>query len=193
MTTAAAKVIGAFLIEKGFLSREQLDEIIQEQGERGLRFVDAAVERGYLSEEHYLEAVGEYLDIPYRPKIDVQVNSSILSKVPLSFIKENRLVPICEEDGGSCLVAVHDPFTQRAQFMRAAIFDSVDCIIHGTKQRYTHRAMHEFSCTPHRYIFKLADLLPCADTHAITLGEEGFKRENSCRCCPPARSAHGST
>ena len=109
MTTTATKAIGGFLVEQGLLTREQFDEILREQGERNLSFLDAAVERGYLSEEHYLRAVGELLDMPYRPKIDVQVNSSILSKVPLSFIKGNRIVPICEEDG-SCLVAVHDPF-----------------------------------------------------------------------------------
>jgi general secretion pathway protein E len=109
MTTAATKAIGGFLIEKGLINREQLEEILQAQSERGLSFLDAAIERGYLSEEHYLSAMGEFLDIPYRPKIDVPVNSSILSKVPLSFIKENRIVPICEENG-SCLVAVHDPF-----------------------------------------------------------------------------------
>lgn len=110
MTTVASKVIGGFLIEKGYLSREQFEDILEAQSEGGVDFVSAAVEKGYLSEDHYLRAVGEFLDIPYRPKIDVQVNSSILSRVPLSFIKENRIVPLCEEDGGSCLIAVHDPF-----------------------------------------------------------------------------------
>ncbi len=110
MTTSATKAIGGLLIEKGDLTREQLGDILEAQDEAGVDFLTAAIERGYLSEDHYLKAVGEFLDIPYRPKIDVQVNSSILSKVPLSFIKENRIVPICEEDEGTCLIAVHDPF-----------------------------------------------------------------------------------
>jgi len=109
MTTAATKAIGGYLVQKGCLTREQLEEILQAQGESGLNLLDAAVASGHISEEDYLRAVGEFLDIPYRPRIDVQVNAGILSKVPLSFIKENRIVPICEEDEG-CLVAVHDPF-----------------------------------------------------------------------------------
>ena len=109
MTTAATKAIGGFLMKNGYLLREQLEEILQAQSEKSLSLMDAAVQSGHISQEQYLRAVGEFLDIPYRPKIDAQVNSSILSKVPLSFIKENLVVPICEEDG-ACLVAVHDPF-----------------------------------------------------------------------------------
>jgi general secretion pathway protein E len=107
--TTTAKAIGGFLVQKGALTREQLEEILQAQSERGLSLSDAAIGSGHVSEEEYLRAVGELLDIPYRPRIDVQVNPGILSKVPLSFIKENRIVPICEE-GKGCLVAVHDPF-----------------------------------------------------------------------------------
>ncbi len=109
MTTTAAKAIGSFLLRNGYLSREQLEETTQTQSEKGLGFLEAIVEKGYLSEEQYLRAVGEFLDIPYRPKIDIQINPNILSKVPLSFIKENRVVPICEENG-ECLIAIHDPF-----------------------------------------------------------------------------------
>ncbi|MBI5118598.1 type II secretion system ATPase GspE [Candidatus Poribacteria bacterium] len=109
MATTAVKAIGSFLIQNKYLSREQLEEILQAQSEKGLSFLDAAKESGHISEAQYLRAVGEFLDIPFRPTIDIQANPGILSKVPLSFIKENRLVPICEEDG-SCLVAVHDPF-----------------------------------------------------------------------------------
>ncbi|RJP64064.1 MAG: type II secretion system protein GspE [Candidatus Abyssobacteria bacterium SURF_17] len=109
MTTAATKAIGSFLLQKGYVLREQLEEIVRTQAERNISFFEASVENGSLSEEQYLSALAEFLDIPYRPKIDIQVNPSILSKVPLSFIKENRLVPICEEENGNCVVAVHDP------------------------------------------------------------------------------------
>ncbi|RJP25169.1 MAG: type II secretion system protein GspE [Candidatus Abyssobacteria bacterium SURF_5] len=108
-TTAATKTIGRFLVQNGALSRDQLAEVAQLQEEKNIPLYDAVLEKGYLSEEEYLQAVGELLDIPYRSKIDVQVNPNILSKVPLSFIKENKVVPICEENG-ECLVAVHDPF-----------------------------------------------------------------------------------
>ncbi len=109
MTTAATRAIGGHLVQKGYLTREQLEEIVQAHSEGGLSLLEAAVGSGHISEEDYLKAVGEFLDIPYRPRIDVQVNASILSRVPLSFIRENRVVPICEEDD-ECLVAVHDPF-----------------------------------------------------------------------------------
>jgi hypothetical protein len=110
MMTATAKIIGEFLIEKELVGHEQLADILRLQDDGDLDFPDAAVESGHVSEDQYLKAVGEFLDIEYRPKIDTQVNSSILSRVPLSFIKENRIVPICEEEGGTCLVAVNDPF-----------------------------------------------------------------------------------
>jgi len=109
MTTAGAKAIGSFLLEKGLLSREQLSDLLSVQSEKNLSLLEAVVDGGLLSEDQYLRAVGEFLEIPYRSQIDSQVNPEILSKVPLSFIKENRIVPIGEEDG-DCLVAVHDPF-----------------------------------------------------------------------------------
>ncbi|GAB4334025.1 MAG: type II secretion system ATPase GspE [Candidatus Abyssubacteria bacterium] len=108
-TVAATKTIRNFLVQKGLLSREQLEEITRIQDEKGLSFFEALLENGSLTEEDYLRTVSEFLDFPYRPKIDAQVNPSILSKVPLSFIKENKVIPICEE-GEMCMVAVHDPF-----------------------------------------------------------------------------------
>ncbi len=109
MITVTTKAIGKFLVQNGYLTREQLDDILRRQEDKKSDFLEAAIESGHLTEDKYLKAVSELLDIPYRPKIDMQVNPNILSKVPLSFIRENRVVPICEENGG-CLIAVHDPF-----------------------------------------------------------------------------------
>jgi general secretion pathway protein E len=109
MTTAAAKAIGNFLIQNGYISRQQFEDIVGLQNERNTDFLDAALESGILTEDQYLKAVGELLDIPYHPLIDVHVDPNILSRVPLSFIKENRVIPLCEESG-ECIVAVHDPF-----------------------------------------------------------------------------------
>lgn len=109
MTTAAVKAIGNYLIQNGYVSRQQFEDILEAQRERNLDFLEAAIESGYLSEDRYLQAAGELLDIPFHPRIDVRVDPNILARVPLSFIKENRVIPICEEDG-ECLVAVYDPF-----------------------------------------------------------------------------------
>jgi general secretion pathway protein E len=107
--TAVTKSIGQYLVQNKYLSREQLAEVVQLQDEKSLSFYEAVVEKGYVLEDDYLQAIALFLDIPYRQKIDLQVNPNILSKVPLSFIKENQVVPVCEE-GGECIVAVHDPF-----------------------------------------------------------------------------------
>jgi len=109
MTTAAIKAIGNFLIQSGHVSRQQIEEILEIKNEKNLDFLEAAIESGYLKEDRYLQAAGELLDIPYSPRIDIPVDPNILSRVPLSFIKENRIVPLREEDG-ECVVAVHDPF-----------------------------------------------------------------------------------
>ncbi len=109
MTTAAVKAIGSYLIQNGYVSRQQFEEILEVQNEKNVDFLEAAIESGYLSEDRYLQAAGELLDIPFHPRIDIRVDPQILARVPLSFIKENRVVPICEENG-ECLVAVHDPF-----------------------------------------------------------------------------------
>jgi general secretion pathway protein E len=109
MTMAAIKAVGNFLIQDGHITRQQFDEILELQAEKNSEFLEAAVEIGYLSEDDYLKAAGKLLDIPYHQRIDIRVDPNILAKVPLSFIKENRVVPICEESG-ECLVAVHNPF-----------------------------------------------------------------------------------
>ena len=66
MMTATAKIIGEFLIEKGLVGHEQLTDILRLQDDGDLDFPDAAVESGHVSEELYLKAVGEFLDIAYR-------------------------------------------------------------------------------------------------------------------------------
>jgi general secretion pathway protein E len=107
--TTASKEIGSLLVRRGSITREQLDDLLRLQSERHLSLLDAGLESGHLTENDYLQAVGEFLEIPYSPRIEAQVDPAILSKVSLSFIKENEVVPICDDDAGSCVVAVHDP------------------------------------------------------------------------------------
>jgi len=106
----AENMLGSALVRNGLITESQLDETLARQQSRGRdrRLGELLIEMGYLDEDQVLAALGETLNVPFEPEISAEVDQSLVTRVPLPFIRKYRMVPFKIEDG-ICYVAVYDP------------------------------------------------------------------------------------
>ena len=113
-----AKRLGDFLIEKKFISLEQLEKILKYQRElkrqgRSKRLGELLVELGLVNEERVLEALSEQWGYPVIDLSTQPIDYNLLTRYSIQFLKKNRLVPFHRNEKG-IWVATPDPFNFNA-------------------------------------------------------------------------------
>ncbi len=108
METARAQKLGEILIAQGWVHTEQVDEALELQRLRPRRIGELLLDLGYIEEENLLKALGLQFGIDYESNVCDQVDSSLTTKVPISFIREYHMVPY-KRNGVAYLVAINDP------------------------------------------------------------------------------------
>jgi general secretion pathway protein E len=107
-------LLGDLLVEKFGLSSAKRDELLALQREKGGRLGDLALKSRALREDVLLEALARQLDVPWLPHLAAaQVDPTLVQKVPISFARRYRLLPVRVEDG-RVLVATPDPLETAA-------------------------------------------------------------------------------
>ena len=102
--------LGEILVARGAVHREQVDEALELQKIRPKRLAELLLDLGYIEEDALLEALGEQFGMGVELDLRNQIDSSLTTKVPVSFIREYHMVPY-RQNGASCLVAVNDPIS----------------------------------------------------------------------------------
>ncbi len=100
--------LAEILVRRGAVHREQVDEALELQKIRPKRLGELLLDLGYIEEDALLGALGEQFGMAVEPALRDQVDSSLTTKVPISFIREYHMVPY-RQNGGGYLVAVNDP------------------------------------------------------------------------------------
>jgi general secretion pathway protein E/type IV pilus assembly protein PilB len=98
---------GAILLKSGLLTSQQLQEL-QAQGD-GVRIDRAAVEKGWVTEEDSLRALGQEVGIPFVDLDEQKPDLSLLAAFPQKLIHRHDLFPLFRENG-TLVVATSDPF-----------------------------------------------------------------------------------
>ena len=109
------RLIGEILVANGACTQAQADECaeIWETEGRRRRLGDILIERGYITEDDLLEALGLQLGIPFVRELDEDIiDKDLLTKVPINFAKKHRVIPLYTDDG-SVTVAVADPMNMQ--------------------------------------------------------------------------------
>jgi len=96
------------LIRNGSVHQEQINEALELQKIRPKRVGELLLDLGYVDEEQILQALGEQYNVPYQADLIAEVDSTLTTKVPISFIREYHMVPY-KKNGNGYLVAVNDP------------------------------------------------------------------------------------
>lgn len=98
---------GEILLRSGLINEQTLNEL-RDQAKENVRVDQYAVQKGYLTEEQVLKALGEELGIGFIDLASESVDLSLLKDFPIRFIHRERLFPVSVYDR-MLVVAVSDP------------------------------------------------------------------------------------
>lgn len=105
------KRLGELLVEKGVLSRDQLNEALGAQQHLGGKLGTNLVELGFLTEEQLANFLGQQLGIPCITTMNP--SQEALALVPIALALQHRLIPI-SVDRHNLTVAMADPLDLEA-------------------------------------------------------------------------------
>ncbi|HZW11355.1 MAG TPA: GspE/PulE family protein [Phycisphaerales bacterium] len=101
--------IGATLVERGLISREQLDDALAEQRASGERLDRVIVRKGYVSRDQVLLALGDQFHMQVVDLASIEVEPKLLESLPSKLVYRQGCVPISRRDD-RLVVATSDPF-----------------------------------------------------------------------------------
>lgn len=100
---------GEILVEQGVLSREQLTELQAAGNGAKSRPDQAAILRGFATEEQVLQALGAAVGIACIDLEKAEVDLALLEKLPQRLIHRHSLFPVSRHNG-TITIATADPF-----------------------------------------------------------------------------------
>jgi len=101
--------LGKFLIGRGIIGPEQLDEAQAISKKSGGKVYEILVKQGYASSEQVMQAMADMHGYEFVDLRDVPIPPSVVELVPESVARENAVIPLAEVDG-ALKVLVSDPF-----------------------------------------------------------------------------------
>jgi general secretion pathway protein E len=107
-------MLGELLENKGLVSREEFDSCLAQSKEEGKRVGDILIDKGYLTEEQVYRALAEQRGVDYIDLIAVIIDQRFLQKFSVLVVEKNQIVPIVEDDE-YITVAFKDPTDIDAQ------------------------------------------------------------------------------
>jgi len=104
----AKKKIGELLLEKGFITPQQLEKSLKEQALSGRRLGEILVERDYISEDQLIDTISERLSIPRVSLSSMVIDPNVVQRVSVELARRYTLIPIFEI-GNTLTLAMSDP------------------------------------------------------------------------------------
>lgn len=103
--------IGEMLIERGLISKEQLDTALAQQKEKGGYISQHLISLGFVSETHIAECLASQYGFAYLPLDRYQIASQALKTIPFKLINIYSLLPV-EKGRNSLDVVMADPLNE---------------------------------------------------------------------------------
>ncbi len=108
MATETQKKIGALLLEKGYITEDQLKTGLSIQKSSGKKLGNILVDTGIINEEQLVEVISERLKIPKLNLSSMVVNPSVISIIPVDIAKRYQVLPVFKL-GTTLTLAMADP------------------------------------------------------------------------------------
>ena len=102
------KKIGDILIEKGLITKDQLDAALKEQKKTGRKIGQILVESGIISEAQLIDTISERLKIPRISLESMVIDPAVIALVPVEVARRYCLIPAFKI-GENLTVAMSDP------------------------------------------------------------------------------------
>ena len=93
------KLLGRILVEKGFLTEEQLKTAVAQQQKNGALLGDTVIQLGYTTEEAVTQALAEQFNLPYIDLNTTEIPDEVIRTVPYNIAKEYNIIPVAHKNG----------------------------------------------------------------------------------------------
>ena len=107
------KQLGEILVERGVLSRAQLEEVLFFQKEKGILFGEAFVRMKIGTEEDVVQALRCQYGFPYLPLANYEIDPEVVASVPRGVCNQYCLIPI-DKIGRSLTLTMANPLNVQA-------------------------------------------------------------------------------
>lgn len=108
--TGESLELGEILIRETRLTPEQLERARLRQTQSHERLSDVLIEEGFLNADEILHSIGHQQGLALVSSIDpAEVDETLLARVPITFAKQHRILPLSWASEGVLQVAVADP------------------------------------------------------------------------------------
>ncbi|MBX3358752.1 MAG: Flp pilus assembly complex ATPase component TadA [Phycisphaeraceae bacterium] len=101
--------IASLLLDRGLISRPQLDEAVATQRASGERIDRVLVRMGIVTADQVLQAIGDQFHMPVVDLRQLAIDETVLSALPAKLVYKQNCVPIART-ADSLTVATSDPF-----------------------------------------------------------------------------------
>lgn len=107
---AARKPLGEALVEKGYISQQQLQQALEYQAEKGRRKLvgEILVELNFVNEQQVLEVVAESYGVPFVLDPARIADPKVIDLLPRDFIEQHTILPLFRVRG-VLTVAISEP------------------------------------------------------------------------------------
>jgi len=103
------KLIGEYLVEKGLITKDQLEKALEGQKRTNLNIGEILVKLGYVREEDISKTLAEQLGFVYVDLSTYQIRSNALELISADLAIKLQVIPILKT-GSSLTVAMSNPF-----------------------------------------------------------------------------------
>jgi len=107
------KQLGELLIERGIITKDQLDKALTFQREKGGLIGEILVELGFSKEEDIAQALTAQYGFPYLPLGNYDINSEVVSIIPGRVARQYLLIPI-DKIGNNLTITMSNPLNTQA-------------------------------------------------------------------------------
>ena len=128
--------LGEILLRSSRLQPEQLERARARQLADHERLADVLIEEGMLSADEVLGGLAQQLGLEMRDEIQPEeVDDALLSRVPIAFAKQHRLLPLGANEGGQIRVATANALDTAPLDDLRMLFDGADIALELASER----------------------------------------------------------
>ncbi|MCX5697917.1 MAG: hypothetical protein NTU54_08150 [Candidatus Omnitrophica bacterium] len=107
------KQLGELLIERGLISREQMENALDIQRNKGGLIGEILVELGFVKEEDVAQALTTQYGFPFLPLSNYEIIPEVIGIIPLRVAKQYLILPI-DKIGNNLTVTMSNPLNVQA-------------------------------------------------------------------------------
>ncbi len=137
----ALKKLGEILVDQGWIDDDQLARALESQSDKGGRIGEVLMRLGAITEDQLARALALQWNLPYVEALPPVLEGRWLDRLPITFAKTNRILPL--EEGAVTRVAVADPLAASALDDLRALLGPIaievapgNLILHGLNTAY---------------------------------------------------------